>query len=929
MVVHQLLHGYKRGHQLLAGSIQLDSQSDELITRLSDLSGSMTFDLDVVPYLTCYPLPNLKYYAVGKTWLDTSAPRAGCVLTHTLIIPIENWRGSPNPSVFRQLIDRPDNSSDTERYRQALEIDIDPFSSDIPHLQVESDLTVEFVYRFFGEGINPIVWFNESNAEEYFWKFVRVFWPQLRGQFACCTFCLQPRFLEDRPFNLMFAPFSAYSRFQQIQRESIIDRKDLSFSLQTQATENEPWLKKWAKQIMKPSSLSNRLEDDIQDEMIELGSFLSSDPTAVKKLYLVQELRKQSHQLPMAPIGLLDMVESLAPGEDDAIAYKENCLRIALQSIRSTKNLDEALKCSLFLSDRLLRKAYYNVDSKIVTGYHSIIEDYVIKAPDATLQAADRLINTPTELMNSPYAKGIALGLMKIGNELPTRLRILRQYPNWSPFLIRMEPQLGLLFLNSEKHDLEMTNLETLSSWVSKTSDSESLRRIRSVMLSEVKDDRYKSLAVELLRLLDESDVYWVLDTLSKSTSGFSAPEIRKVICAQVSKTYPVTTRVWAARATFWSDETANIAAATYPEDSTALIELIQSTQYDELKKAQVLAAFISIISQGRSLPQWFCEFAKSDTNLLPTLLLVNDNLPDDIVRVIKKILNEVSDIPLTKLFRIEQINAIISANESLSDSLIEAAMKSVISGYIAGDLDWKAYRAWESTNWGENWISAVNSQSLQLIINHNCSKSREAWISGWRWLSNSSQNLYRKNLSLVPILINTLLTICPRDWHAEATDLWLSVMKRVQSETQKSIFIRCSADALNFAFHNTRYPVSKIVIQAFLPVYKAVVESETIPPETYSLFGYFDWDKGKELRRKIIDSFMNSNWPPGDLAVAVREKTLLRKIYSRVRRQWRGKEYIQLMLNDLSRRENDPSVTSTWREFKSLVEQNIYEAWD
>ena len=78
---------------------------------------------------------------------------------------------------------------------------------------------------------------------------------------------------------------------------------------------------------MKPSSLPNHLEDDIQDEMIELGRFLSSDPTSIKKLYLVQELRKQSLDSPMAPIGLLDVVESLAPGDFDAIAYKENCIR--------------------------------------------------------------------------------------------------------------------------------------------------------------------------------------------------------------------------------------------------------------------------------------------------------------------------------------------------------------------------------------------------------------------------------------------------------------------------------------------------------------------------------------------------------------------------------------------------------------------------
>jgi len=160
ILVHQLLHGYKRGHQLLSGSIKLDSQSDELVTRLSDLSGSMAFDLEVRPYLTCYPLPNLKYYAVGKTWLDTSAPRTGCVLTHTLLIPIESWISNTTPSIFRNLIDKPASSNDTERYRRALEIDEKTFDSRIPTFQIDSDFTTEFIYRFFGEGSSPIVWFS-------------------------------------------------------------------------------------------------------------------------------------------------------------------------------------------------------------------------------------------------------------------------------------------------------------------------------------------------------------------------------------------------------------------------------------------------------------------------------------------------------------------------------------------------------------------------------------------------------------------------------------------------------------------------------------------------------------------------------------------------------------------------------------------------
>src|SRR5690349_724634 len=95
--VDQLLHGYQFGHQLLAGSIKLDAQTAELIAQLSDLSGSISSESNVQPYLTCYPLFEQNRFAIAKTWLDTDAPRAGCVLTHTLLIPMEVWTtcGSP------------------------------------------------------------------------------------------------------------------------------------------------------------------------------------------------------------------------------------------------------------------------------------------------------------------------------------------------------------------------------------------------------------------------------------------------------------------------------------------------------------------------------------------------------------------------------------------------------------------------------------------------------------------------------------------------------------------------------------------------------------------------------------------------------------------------------------------------------------------
>jgi len=88
---HQLLHGYRGGHGQIAASVKLTDRDSELITRLSDLSGSLSSGLRLDTYLTVYPLPSRRFFAAARTWPDPEAPRAGCVVTHTLLIPVEFW----------------------------------------------------------------------------------------------------------------------------------------------------------------------------------------------------------------------------------------------------------------------------------------------------------------------------------------------------------------------------------------------------------------------------------------------------------------------------------------------------------------------------------------------------------------------------------------------------------------------------------------------------------------------------------------------------------------------------------------------------------------------------------------------------------------------------------------------------------------------
>lgn len=104
---HQLLHGYRSGHGQIAGSVKLAARDSELVTRLSDLSGSLSSGLQVESYLTVYPLPSQNFFALARTWPDPDAPRAGCVLTHTLLVPVERWAALANIRSLDDLFRNP------------------------------------------------------------------------------------------------------------------------------------------------------------------------------------------------------------------------------------------------------------------------------------------------------------------------------------------------------------------------------------------------------------------------------------------------------------------------------------------------------------------------------------------------------------------------------------------------------------------------------------------------------------------------------------------------------------------------------------------------------------------------------------------------------------------------------------------------------
>lgn len=937
MIVQQLLFGYKKGHQLLAGSVNLDEVSTDLATRLSDLSGSMTSVAEFHPYLTCYPLPQNDYYVISKTWIDATAPRAGCVLTHALLVPMELWKKIPDTAIFHSYLVKPRNAEDIESYRKEIHLSDLNSRNSIEFISQDTDHSFfkGFTYLFFGEGISPIVWFTDKHFEDHFWKITKTFWPELRGAFTCCTFSLQPRFLDNKPFDLMIAPPSAYSRFNQITRENIIEETNLSYTSQLQKKE-EPWINEWAETLLGTFSNWNE-KSSISDEMKWLSPYLNSNPTVIKKLYLIKELRKRSSNSPMAAIGILDLVESVAQNETEAIEYKEKMFKLALHSIQNSPDVDEKFKCLILISDRLKRKVYIHISSTCTQSLISEIAEQVSIDPIVAIKASEKLFAPQAELFDSPFSLGLVKGLVNIGTSKPENLFFLQNFPDASSILISIEPKIGLYYLQAadkESNIPDKNRIRDVVSWISKISDNISLERIRRVFLPEIKSDNYKLLADELLRTVEEQEVDYVLTALYNSTKGYKLVEVTNVTSDRVSRRYPGKTRNWATNIPIWSFETAEIVSVTYSSNREGLQELLSNDGFSSLRKAEILASFIEKISQAYSFPRWFIELAASDERIIKTLLVHIEPIPETVSAVIKHIVENILVLPIVQTFAPGDVSSfIVGTNYQFNSSLAAAAMRSSIANYLEGTIDWDTYKLWESPEWGNKWLAVSPIRDLRELIHKLSFQSNDSWKRSWKWFAECSENLYASNGSQISKLIEALISINPNqlEWDIKVTDYWVKIIDRVKKLSGKSAYLQVCSDALSFAFQHTELPVSKVVVSCFLPVYIAVTESDELPAETYNLFGYFDWDKGKELRKKVIQAFVESRtWAPGDLALSFREKPLLRKMYSRLKRYWNGKNYCMLILRDLSKREDSENVMAVYEELNSLINQrNFYEPWD
>lgn len=212
--VHQALHGYADGHRQLAASVMLKPRDIKMMLVLSDISGPGV-RIDDDGYLTGYPLPESKVYALARTWAAPEMPRPGCVWTHTLLIDFADLAALAGPASILSLFRRP-NMEDIADYGTSLSVSAEQSPPDLRNDAV--DFARQLLAVLYGKPHSRVIAARPAtlDVDPVVMALWGQQWPRLRRVFRFCTLSAADRSAESSEFDLQLLPSldrSVRSRF--------------------------------------------------------------------------------------------------------------------------------------------------------------------------------------------------------------------------------------------------------------------------------------------------------------------------------------------------------------------------------------------------------------------------------------------------------------------------------------------------------------------------------------------------------------------------------------------------------------------------------------------------------------------------------------------------------------------------------------------
>lgn len=207
IVLNQALFGYRSGHNLLASSCKLSTESRRLLALLTDAPGTWPAN-GFECIFTGFPIPDSQHYAVFCTWPAKEMPRPGCVWSHVLLIDFPDLALIKNLEELRLLFRRPEQRFE-EEYLNTIEYPTkDAREIETP---VSPRAEVECFLRGLYQSPNEPFIVDAADGDNYAQLTFALWsqqWPRLRRNFCFSTGSFSDRSRTGVSFDLQIVPRS-------------------------------------------------------------------------------------------------------------------------------------------------------------------------------------------------------------------------------------------------------------------------------------------------------------------------------------------------------------------------------------------------------------------------------------------------------------------------------------------------------------------------------------------------------------------------------------------------------------------------------------------------------------------------------------------------------------------------------------------------
>ncbi|WP_066769098.1 GAP1-N1 domain-containing protein [Croceicoccus mobilis] len=868
--LEQTVHGYRRGHELLAGGKGLPKADLTELLRLSDLSGSMIepkFD----DYLTLYPLPSRSHYCIARTWQDVDAPRRGCVFTHSILVPMDDWADGLSAFAVAALHRRPSNAN------------LASFEAATPPIELGPNAANSYASKSGGPPEGPlhdfIVKYYEKQKIPIVWPFIDAAWTDdlllrvadlghgpLRSRFAGCSYALQSKATAERVFDLMLVPRKAMGRFSEVSPSNIVDNTATVGA----SVEN-------AAQFGGSYGLAEALlngSPDLTQLIREAGGTLPASRDTIVKLVRISEMREMSKNASSGILAELDLWNAIAPTADVAIKAKRSALLEAWSRLKELEP-DDRMNFLMSVLQRAMRPSMRQAYAETRPNWVGSVSISAEETSDGVALLAERR-NAPAPFV-ALVAKSLVKDLRITSETLPALAVIDRRTARR---MIAHQPTLPKIILDAADATSQgRAFADRVSSWLNDGMAGRA-RRAKIHLLGSRWILLHDDLAKTVLTDLEETDVHTLLETVARNPTSYSIP-IRKLLADCVKRARKKAAAHYVREGLRHHEELAlaEMSASGFEE----VLKILDRTR--DIGDAELAVDFLRGFLQSSKLVP-----TQSEADRMFDLLVADPASDDEILSGLAR------RVSARKVGAVKVITPrLVETRKTLARRRFEFVLR---SRFEKGMVDAKFSEAVaELARDG-----AVDRRLVDAMIDRMLSiaadgKPRKLWSSTKILL----QGLPPRTFEIAPDLLLQLAGRTAKSFDDEIVALWLDILG-ITKERSPARWKSLAIASLVLAERERKAPMGPIVAATFAPYYASLPKGRKsnwlLDP-----FGFFEVpDRRKEAAGQIIEWFHDSTWSPAFLALAASNAGILEKVLKIARSQKRH-TLIDRMRNDLRQR--------------------------